>query len=63
MEFFLFLLYNQENSREKYFSAKRGETNNEGNQLRNTVQTIHMMKSVTNITVMSIWMRMNIIVL
>lgn len=34
MEFFLFLLYNQENSREKYFPAKRGEINYEGNQLR-----------------------------
>ena len=28
MEFFL--LYNQENSREKYFPAKRGETNMKG---------------------------------
>ena len=30
MEFFLFLLYNQENSREKYFPAKRGEINMKG---------------------------------
>ena len=30
MEFFLFLLYNQENSRERYFPAKRGETNMKG---------------------------------
>lgn len=30
MEFFLFLLYNQENGREKYFPAKRGEINMKG---------------------------------
>ena len=30
MEFFLFLLYNQESSREKYFPAKRGEINMKG---------------------------------
>ena len=30
MEFFLFLLYNQENSREKYFPAKRGEISMKG---------------------------------
>ena len=29
MEFFLFLLYNQENSREKYFPAKRNYTYDE----------------------------------
>lgn len=34
MEFFLFLLYNQENSREKYFPAKRGEINMKGTSLR-----------------------------
>ena len=46
MEFFLFLLYNQENSREKYFPSKERRNKYEGNQLANTVQTIHMMKSV-----------------
>ncbi len=63
MEFFLFLLYNQENSRQKYFPAKRGEINMKGTSCEYCAKFIHMMKSVTNITVMSIWMRMNIIVL
>ena len=62
MEFFFFLLYNQENSREKYFPAKRGEINMKGTSCEYCANYTYD-EECDDITVMSIWMRMNIIVL
>lgn len=62
MEFFLFLLYNQENSREKYFPAKRGEINMKGTSCEYCANYTYD-EECDEIIVMSIWMRMNIIVL
>ena len=46
MEFFLFLLYNQENSKgEEQYSCKERRNKYRREPFANTVQTIHMMKS------------------
>lgn len=62
MEFFLFLLYNQESSREKYFPAKRGEINMKGTSCEFCANYTYD-EECDEYTAILIWMKTSTIVL